>query len=89
MTSEILLERVVKTIADLENKMLQAIAWNECFQTAQTTGVDLIRAVHAEVDVRETVIETLTQNPDSLGQWGNFQKALDDYTRHQHTNQDQ
>lgn len=88
ITTEILLERVVKAITDLENKMLQTIAWNECFQAAQTTGVDLARAVHAEVDVRETVIETMQQNPDSFGQWANFQKALDDYTRCQHENQE-
>jgi len=91
MTSEILLERVVKAITDIENKMLQTIAFNECFQfkNPQTSaGVDLARAVHAVVDVRETVIETMNQNPDSLGQWSNFQRVLDEYTRYHSTNQE-
>ena len=91
MTSEILLERVVKAITDIENKMIQTIAFNECFQfkNPQTSArVDLARAVHAVEDVREAVVETMKQNPDSLGQWANFQKALDDYTRCQHENQE-
>ena len=87
-TKQLLIEQVVKSITDIDDKVLQAFAFNECMKPAKTRHttpcIDLVTAVHQAIS--EDVIVTLTNNPESLEQWNNFHRTLDYYMKYGQAN---